>query len=70
MAIKQIMWRIRRGAGMMGDDHRMAGRVAQAGIKAEPAQFVDKPLTGAAAVRRIGRIGGNGGNAQQPEQAH
>jgi hypothetical protein len=33
----------------MGDDHRMAGGVAQAGIKAQAIEFIDKPLPGAAA---------------------
>ena len=69
MAVKQIMRGIRRGAGMMGNDHGMAGGVAQAGVEAERCEFIDKPLTGAAALGRIGRVGRDRLDAQKTEQA-
>ena len=52
----------------MGHDHRMAGRVAQAGVEADRAQILDQPLAGAPAVRSIGGIGRDRGNAQQREE--
>ena len=54
---------------MVGDDHRMAGRVAQAGVEADRLQVVDQPFAGLAALGCIGRVGRDRPDAQQREQA-
>ncbi len=71
VAIKQ---EVRRAAGVgavaiMGDHHGMAGRVAQAGGKAEAGQLFAQPARGLAAVVLVVGIGRYGRDAGQFEQA-
>ncbi len=68
VTIKQHMRRPHR-ALMMRDHHRVAGRVANAGIEADQLEFRDQPFRRLAAVGGIGRIGGDRLDSQQAEQA-
>ena len=68
MAVEQHMRAVGRRPVVMGDDHRMAGRVAHAGIEADRLQIRDQPFGGLAAVGRIGGIGRDRRDAQQLEQ--
>jgi hypothetical protein len=69
MAVEQHMGGIRAGRLGLGDDHRVACGRPRRGLEAEVRQLPDQPAGGGRAVRRIGRIGGNGLSAQQREQA-
>ena len=69
MAVEKHMRRIRCRAVMMGDDHRVAGRVADAGVEADRLQIGDQPFGGAAAFGGVGRIGRDRLDAEQAEQA-
>jgi hypothetical protein len=69
MAVEKHMRRIRRRSVMMGDDHRVAGRGAHAGVEADRSQVRDQPFGGAAAFSGVGRVGGDRLDAEQAEQA-
>jgi hypothetical protein len=70
MAVEEHVRRIGRGAVVMGDDHRVAGRVPHGGVEADIRQLGDEPFGGLAAIGGIGGIGGNGGDADEIENPH
>jgi len=57
MAVEKGMRGVWCGAGVVGDDHRVAGGVANGRLEAEFAQFLDQPFGSLAAFRLEGRIG-------------
>ena len=54
--------------GVVPDDHGAAGGRPNRGVEAELAQLGREPFGGALAFFRIGRIGRDGGDADQLEQ--
>lgn len=68
MAVKQHMRRTGR-AVMVRNHHRVAGRVANAGVEADQLEFGHQPFRRLAAVGGIGWIGGDGLDPEQAEQA-
>ncbi|MCY1381060.1 hypothetical protein D9M69_689320 [compost metagenome] len=69
MAVEQDVRCVGPGAIMMGDDHGMTGCVAHRRIETERTQLRDQPFGRPAALRLEGRIGGDGLDAHELEQA-
>ncbi|SPU69648.1 Uncharacterised protein [Brucella neotomae] len=69
MAIEKHMRRIGCRPFVMGNNHRVAGCVAHAGIKTDRLQVFHQPLGRLAAIGLVGRVGRNRLDPQKIEQA-
>ena len=69
MAVIEQMRRVLARAGMMGDHHRLAFGLADAGVKPHGSQLGAGEFGGGVAVRRMLGLGRDGGDAQPVKPA-
>lgn len=67
MAMEQGRWVLR--AAIMRHHHRATWRVAHRGVESDRGEVLRMPLCAGAAILRIGRVGGDGSDAQQREES-